>query len=61
MVDEGTIEGMLDACLHEYEEDPDKFTEWEHSFLDSVQELNDWTHFSDGQVAKIEQIWEDRV
>ena len=60
-VDEITIEALLDQCLDTYDEDPDRFTEWEQDFLENIRERVDWSHFSPTEEEKIEEIFEDRV
>jgi len=57
---ETEIEQMLSDCQEALEERPDDFTGWEVSFLEDVADSNETTHLSDGQIEKLEQIWEER-
>ena len=58
---ESEIEEMLQDCLDKYNDEPDIFTPWEQEFLETLKERQDWRHFSDNQLKKLDQIWENRV
>jgi hypothetical protein len=60
-LDEVAIEDLLDQCLETYDEDPDRFTEWEQGFLETIRERADWSHFSPTEEEKIEEIFGERV
>ena len=57
---EEEIESMLEDCQAALEERPDDFTGWETSFIEDVADNNETTHLTEGQVEKLEQIWEER-
>lgn len=59
-MDDVQIEKMLEECLEVIEEDG-LFTSWEVSFLESLEEANEYGHLTPDQVVKLEQIYEDRV
>jgi len=57
---EDEIEGMIRDCQEALEERPDDFTGWERSFIEDIEDNNETTHLSEGQIEKLEQIWEER-
>lgn len=58
---EGDIEVMIEEALEALEAHPDRFTAWERDFLESVEEQNEQGHLSSFQVAKLEEICEEKV
>jgi hypothetical protein len=54
------VEKMIAECREELEENPKAFTGFEREFIESVADANETTHLTDKQIAKLEQIWEDR-
>lgn len=60
-MDDGHIEERIEACLEALEEHPDRFTAWERDFLESVEEQNEQGHLSEGQAAKLDEIYEGKV
>ncbi len=60
-MDEETVEELLQDCVDALDENPSMFTPWEKEFLGNLRERVDWTHFSDYQLEKLEEILEQRV
>lgn len=58
---EEEIETMIEACVEAAESTPEVFTAWEISFLEDIQEKNELGHLSDKEIAKLEEIHEERV
>lgn len=57
---EDEIESMISDCEAALEERPDDFTGWERTFIEDATEQNETRHLSNGQIEKLEQIWEER-
>lgn len=54
------IETMLSECIEALEERPDDFTGWERTFLEDLEEKNELGHLSEKEIAKLEEIYEER-
>lgn len=61
MRDEEQIEHMIEACLQALNEDETIFSSWEQIFLEDIENVNDFKHLTDKQIAKLEQIYEDKI
>lgn len=59
-MDEDQIEMMLAECLELMDQEDHPFTAWEVSFIESIEDANETGHLTPDQVAKLEQIYEDR-
>lgn len=59
--DEAQIEKMIEDCLEALGEDDSKLTEFEQTFLEDIECVNDFEHLTHKQIKKLEQIYEDRV
>ena len=57
-MDDETIERLISSCLDSLDDEPDKFSEWENDFLESIRDLNDWSYLTEKQIGKLEQIYE---
>lgn len=59
MIDEEQeVEDMIAALREALDADPGRFTKWERSFVESVEDQNDAGHLSAAQRAKLEEIYE---
>lgn len=56
--DEEQVEKMINDCLEVLNKDDSFFNTWEQTFLESLEDLNDWYHLTDNQIKKLEQIYE---
>jgi len=54
------VDTMIADCQKELEENPDTFTGFERTFIESVSDANETVHLTDKQIDKLEQIWEER-
>jgi hypothetical protein len=61
LADDKDVEDVLDQCLEAYERAPKSFTPWEIGFLNKLEESLAWLHPSPAQLAKLAQIYEERV
>ncbi len=52
------LEIMIEECLNELDENPGKFSKWEQSFLESVDDQQHDRHLTAAQIDKVVQIWE---
>jgi hypothetical protein len=58
--DDEEVDTMISDCQAALESNPDAFTGFERTFIESVSDANETTHLSNKQIEKLEQIWEDR-
>ena len=67
-MDEDAIEEIIEECLETLEEHPDRFTAFEVSFLESVEDANETGHLTEvpkgdgvSQLDKLMEIYTERV
>ena len=59
--EEERIEQMIEDCLDAIDADSDRFTAWEITFLESIEDQNYFQHMTETQIQKLEEIWETKV
>lgn len=57
-IDEEEVEAMIAALRDALDADPGRFTKWERTFIESVEEQNDAGFLSGAQREKLEEIYE---
>ena len=60
---EAEIEEMIQDCMDVLEESDAEtiFTNWERNFLMDVSEKQYTTHLSQAEIAKVEEIWIEKL
>lgn len=54
-------EAMLEACLEDAAGDPMKYTPWEVTFLESLEDYTEDHVLTDKQLVKLRQIYQQRI
>jgi len=60
-IDPEEVETMLEECLEAMEDDEEKFTSWEVSFLESIENVINDRVLTDAQWESLQQIHEEKV
>lgn len=60
-IDPEEVETMLEECLEAIEDDEEKFTSWEISFLESIENFVNDRVLTDAQWEKLQQIHEEKA
>jgi hypothetical protein len=62
-LDDDALEGMLAACLAALDDDAQaqRYSAWEVSFLESIEDAADEAHLTPRQARKLAQIYQQRV
>jgi hypothetical protein len=58
--DEQEVEDMIAALREALDADPGRFTTWERSFIESVEEQNDVGFLSATQREKLEELHDEK-